>query len=57
MTDKATKAEAQYRDYPNGIQFCGACSMFVQPVDCTAVEGHISSRGWCKFFKRKEGEK
>ncbi len=50
---KTSKAEARYRDRPNGAERCGRCTMFREPDRCSAVIGEIQPTGWCKFFKRK----
>jgi len=48
--DKMTRAQAQYRDTPNGIYSCGMCSLFEAPNGCKVVAGEISKDGWCKAF-------
>lgn len=54
MTKKATKAEADYQTEPNfDGRRCGFCSMWRSPGTCTAVEGRISPRGYCKYYKRR----
>jgi len=47
---KMTQAAAAYQATPNGIYSCGQCTLFVAPSSCKAVEGEISSDGWCKAF-------
>ena len=48
--DKMTRAQAEYRDTPNGIYSCGLCSLFEAPAACKVVEGEVSKDGWCKAF-------
>jgi hypothetical protein len=48
--DKMTRAQAEYRDTPNGIYSCGLCSLFEAPAGCKVVEGEVSKEGWCKAF-------
>jgi hypothetical protein len=48
--DKMTRAQAEYRDTPNGIYSCGLCSLFEAPAGCKVVEGEVSKDGWCKAF-------
>ena len=48
--DKMTRAQAEYRDTPNGIYSCGLCSLFEAPNGCKVVEGEVSKDGWCKAF-------
>ena len=50
---KATKAQAHYRDRPNGPDECVRCTMFQRPNACSAVEGEISPAGWCEYFKAR----
>lgn len=60
---KSTKHEASYQDVPhvafgdsNGLtkvwEYCQLCTMFRPPNSCTAVNGDISQRGWCRYFER-----
>ena len=49
-SDKMTRAQAEYRDTPNGIYSCGLCSLFEAPNGCKVVEGEVSRDGWCKAF-------
>jgi len=49
-SEKLSKQQAQYQDSPNGIQMCTACTLFVAPHACTAVDGDISPNGWCKLY-------
>ena len=48
--DKMTRAQAEYRDTPNGIYSCGLCSLFEAPNGCKVVEGEVSKDGWCRAF-------
>jgi hypothetical protein len=48
--DKMTKAQAEYRDTPNGIYSCGTCTLFEAPSSCKVVDGEVSKDGWCKAF-------
>ena len=50
---KQTKAEARYRDHPNGPQRCGLCANFVPPNDCRVIEGPVMENGWCRNFRAK----
>lgn len=56
---KATKAQMQYRDKPNGKQECSNCIQFVPGKSATAngtckvVEGSISPHGWCIAYSPK----
>lgn len=54
MTDKITKAQADYRTTSRGREQCLKCSMFRLMNRCTLVEGVISPFGWCRFFEAKE---
>ena len=47
------KSTAQYRDYPNGPQFCAGCRHFRPPNACAIVEPPISPRGWCRFYQAR----
>lgn len=53
MPSKDSKAEANYQEHPSGNEQCSACTMRQPPASCTAVAGHIVSRGWCTYFARK----
>jgi hypothetical protein len=53
MGGNVSKAEAQYRDAPNGEQRCGGCVHFIGPNSCSIVEGPISPNGWCRFFRAR----
>jgi hypothetical protein len=48
---KQSKAEAAYRDYPNGPQRCGACVHFRPPNDCEVIQGPVQANGWCRNFR------
>ena len=48
---KQTKAEALYRDYPNGPQRCGVCVHFRPPNDCEVIQGPVQPNGWCRNFR------
>lgn len=50
---KASKATADYQDAPKGRERCGRCSMFQEPMSCSAVAGKISSSGWCRYFEAR----
>lgn len=54
---EVTKAEAQYRDEPNGEERCDRCAMFVAGGYCTTVialpDDLIAPQGWCKHFEAK----
>lgn len=52
MSDKATKAEAHYRE-GSAKKHCGICTMFRAPRACTAVKGDIRLTGLCDYFKLK----
>ena len=52
LSTKMTKDEAKYQGSPKAGERCSDCTMFVKPNGCTAVEGTISSAGWCKLFKK-----
>jgi hypothetical protein len=49
-SDKMTKAQAEYRDTPNGIYSCGNCTLFVAPSSCKVVDGEVGTDGWCKAY-------
>ncbi len=56
---KATKAQMQYRDKPNGKLDCDDCIQFIPGKkskangECKVVEGSISPHGWCIAFAPK----
>lgn len=45
------KAEAQYRDRPNGLERCGLCHHFYSPNMCNIVAGPVSADGWCTHYE------
>jgi hypothetical protein len=47
---RVSQAEAEYRNTPNGLFSCAACSFFIKPRSCKVVTGDISATGWCKLF-------
>lgn len=53
---RISKAEAQYRNAPNGIQRCEICLQFKPPKQCELVDGDIRPNGWCQYFAGKENE-
>jgi len=56
---KHSKAEAEYTDHGHASTHCGPvaqwktgqCEHFEAPSSCELVRGHISARGWCKYWK------
>jgi len=50
VSDKMTKARAEYQDRPNGIYSCATCTLFEKPNSCKVVEGDVSPDGWCTAF-------
>ncbi len=52
---KATKAQVQYQDHPNGEQKCVNCMHFVPPNGCKVVEGDIAPDAWCKVWVKGRG--
>ena len=53
MSRKVSKDEADYQAEPKDGRRCGYCSMWRTPGTCTAVEGRISPKGWCRYYKRR----
>ena len=51
MAGTLSKAEAQYRDSPNGFQKCGMCHHFYSPNMCNVVAGPVSPEGWCTHYE------
>ena len=51
MAGTLSKAEAQYRDQPNGLQHCGFCHHFYSPNMCNVVAGPVSPDGWCTHYE------
>lgn len=49
-SDKMTREQASYQDYPQGIYSCALCSLFEPPKFCKVVKGEVSKDGWCKAF-------
>ncbi len=49
-SDKMTREQAKYQDYPQGIYSCAICSLFEPPKSCKVVEGDVSKDAWCKAF-------
>jgi hypothetical protein len=47
---KLSKAQAFYRDGPNGAQRCGNCVNFLPPGRCRIVEGPIHPDHWCRLW-------
>ena len=47
MAGTLPKAEAQYRDSPNGLEHCSICHHFYGPNMCNIVAGPVSPNGWC----------
>ncbi len=53
---KMSKADARYVPQATGSERCGLCDMFRMMDACTAVEGRISPRGWCRLYESALGE-
>ena len=53
---KASKEAASYRSKSirGANRRCALCTMFRAPSSCTSVEGTISPKGDCAYFKRKK---
>lgn len=51
--EKASKAVADYRHYPNRGQLCGSCVHYRFPFGCGIVQGPISFHGWCRFYEAR----
>lgn len=49
-SDKMTREQTGYQDYPQGIYSCALCSLFEPPKLCKVMEGEVSKDGWCKAF-------
>lgn len=48
---KISKADAAYRDNPNGDQRCSQCAHFnAGSGTCQLVEGDIAPDGWCRLY-------
>ena len=54
--NRMNKAASRYQNHPNGDERCGGCRHFQPPGSCEIVPGHISPRGWCKWYKAGHGE-
>ena len=50
---KTAKADAAYRDHPNGPAHCEVCAYFQAPVACRLVRGEVSPNGWCSLFQAR----
>ncbi len=50
---KVSKAQANYRDQPNGNQRCADCMYFKAPNGCSVVQGLISPNGWSRYYKAR----
>jgi hypothetical protein len=44
-SDKMTREQASYQDYPQGIYSCALCSLFEPPKFCKVVKGEVSKDG------------
>jgi hypothetical protein len=53
--NRFTKAASHYQNHPNGDRRCAGCRHFQPPGSCEVVTGHISPRGWCKWFRAPHG--
>jgi hypothetical protein len=42
-----------YQPTPKGDQNCAGCSLFQSPSSCILVDGNISPKGWCRFYRKK----
>ena len=51
--EKASKAVAHYRHYPNRRESCGGCVHYRFPFGCGIVQGPISFHGWCRFYEAR----
>ena len=56
-TEKATKVEAKYQDFPHKGKQCDDCTMWRPPHGCTAVKGKIRASGWCKWWEKASKKK
>ena len=52
---KIAKADAGYRDHPNGPAHCELCAYYLSPVACRLVRGEVSPNGWCRLFQANAG--
>lgn len=60
-SDTIDQGKAGYLDQSPSDKVCGCCTMYRSKAgkflgECTYVQGSISPRGWCKFFKAKKGK-
>lgn len=53
--NRFTKIASRYQSRPNGGLRCAGCVHFRPPGSCEVVTGHISPRGWCKWFRARHG--
>jgi hypothetical protein len=51
-----SKYYADYQWHPNRGEHCSGCEHFLDPDRCEIVRGHISPRGWCRFYEYDEDE-
>lgn len=50
---KSTKAEAKYRNQSLGAKQCAGCKHYIDGGGCKLVEGLISPKGVCNYYKSK----
>jgi hypothetical protein len=49
---KSTKLQAGYVDEAKPeLRLCGACVFFLEPDDCSIVEGPINPMGSCDYYE------
>ena len=49
---KSTKLQAGYVDHAEPeLRLCGACLFFLDPDDCSIVEGPIDPMGSCDYYE------
>lgn len=53
--NRMSKTASDYQNHPNGDERCGGCRHFQAPASCEIVPGHISPKGWCKWFSARHG--
>lgn len=51
--NRMSKVASRYQNRPNGDERCGRCRYFQAPGSCEIVPGHISPRGWCRWFRAR----
>jgi hypothetical protein len=51
---KLSLQEAEYKITTDGSLICAACAYFVAPKYCSIVEGEVSPKGTCKYFRDVE---